>query len=108
MIRAPPLLTRPRAAVKLPRMIKPLSTAAALAALGLAAALAGCGSGSDAHATATSAATRAAAATTTATATATATATSSPKPVSADDSADPSTHKGKVGSTLTLAGSGLH
>jgi hypothetical protein len=85
-------------------MIKPLSTAAAVAAL---AALAGCGgSGSDAHTAAAigPAPTRAAAATTTATPTPTATATAA----AADDSADPTTHKAKLGATLKLAGSGLH
>jgi hypothetical protein len=85
-------------------MIKPLSTAAAVAAL---AALAGCGgSGSDAHTAAAigPAPTQAAAATTTATPAPKATATAA----AADDSADPTTHKGTLGATLKLAGSGLH
>jgi hypothetical protein len=86
-------------------MTKP-SMPAALAALGLAAAaLAGCGSGSSSSKDAAigAAPTRAAAATTTPSPTATATA----KPQTAA-SGDPTTHKGKLGATLKLSGSGLH
>jgi hypothetical protein len=86
--------------------------AAALAALGLAAAaLAGCGSGSSSSKDAAigPAPTKAAAATTTPspTATATATATAAAK-TETPSSGDPTTHKAKLGATLTLSGSGLH